>query len=162
MALLVMGLAVLGLYMVTIPDVGFTTKKIVMVIYHKEFGVLAFVLLLARLSWRVTQILPRLVETLPDWQKVAARFVHLFFYALLAALPLSGYLMSSAAGIPVSFFGLCMLPDLVHRDNDLFRRYVSFHKWLAYVLILLIFVHAAAAAMHHLVSKNDTLRKMLP
>jgi cytochrome b561 len=161
-AFLVIGLAALGLYMVTLPDVGFNTKKVTLVLWHKEFGVLAFVLLAARLSWRVTQILPRLVENLPDWQKVAARFVHLSFYALLIALPMTGYLMSSAAGIPVSFFGLLMLPDLIHRDEDLFARYVAIHQFLGYVLILFIFVHAGAALRHHFVSKDDTLRKMLP
>jgi cytochrome b561 len=162
MALLVIGLAALGLYMVALPDVGFNTTKITLVLYHKEFGVLAFVLLAMRLCWRVTQILPRLVESLPEWQKMIARFVQLCFYGLLAALPLSGYLMSSAAGIPVSFFGLGMLPDLVHRDEDLFHRYDSIHQWLAYLLIFLVLVHAAAALKHHFVSKDDSLRKMLP
>jgi cytochrome b561 len=162
MALLVIGLAALGLYMVTLPDVGFNTKKVTLVLYHKEFGVLALVLLATRLSWRVTHILPRLVENLPDWQKVAARFVHLAFYGLLFALPMSGCLMSSAAGIPVSFFGFFMLPDFVHRDDQLFQRYVAIHKWLGYVLIVLIVVHAGAALRHHFAFKDDTLRKMLP
>ena len=162
MALLVIGLAALGLYMVTLPDVGFNTNKVTLVLYHKEFGLLVPVLLATRLAWRVTQILPRLVEHLPDWQKIAARFVHLSFYALLFALPMTGYLMSSAAGIPVSFFGLFMLPDFVHRDYDLFQRYVAIHQWLGYVLILFIFVHAGAALRHHFVFKDDTLRRMLP
>jgi len=162
MALLVIGLAALGLYMVTLADVGFNTKKVTLVLYHKEFGLLALVLLATRLAWRVTQILPRLVDVLPDWQKIAARFVHLSFYALLFALPMTGYFMSSAAGIPVSFFGFFMLPDFVHRDDDLFHQYIAIHKWLAYVLILFIFIHAGAALRHHFLSKDDTLRKMLP
>jgi cytochrome b561 len=162
MALLIVGLAALGLYMVTLPDVGFNTQKVTLVLYHKEFGVLAFVLLATRLSWRVTQLLPRLVEQLPDWQKIAARFVHLSFYAMLFALPMTGYFMSSAAGIPVSFFGIFMLPDLVHRDADLFQLYVTVHKWLGYALILFTFVHAGAALRHHFVFKDDTLRKILP
>jgi Prokaryotic cytochrome b561 len=61
MALLVIGLAALGLYMVTLPDVGFNTKKVTLVLYHKEFGVLVLVLPATRLAWRVTHILPRLV-----------------------------------------------------------------------------------------------------
>jgi cytochrome b561 len=162
MALLVIGLAALGLYMVTLPDVGFNTKKVTLVLYHKEFGVLALVFLAPRLLWRVTHILPRLVEDLPEWQKIAARFVHLSFYALLFALPMTGWLMSSAAGIPVSFFGWFMLPDFVHRDDDLFLRYIAIHQWLGYLLILCIFVHAGAALRHHFVFKDDTLRKMLP
>ena len=162
MALLVMGLAALGLYMVTLPDVGFNKTKVTLVLYHKEFGMLALVLLATRLCWRVTQILPRLVENLPDWQKVLARFVHLAFYGLLFALPVSGCLMSSAAGIPVSFFGFFMLPDFVHRDDELFQQYAAIHKWLGYLLIFLILVHAGAALRHHFTFKDDTLRKMLP
>ena len=162
MAFLVIGLAALGLYMVTLPDIGFNTKKVTLVLYHKEFGLLVLVLLATRLAWRVTQILPRLVEHLPDWQNIAARFVHLSFYALLFALPMTGCLMSSAAGIPVSFFGLFMLPDFVNRDYDLFQRYIAIHKWLGYVLIFFIFVHAGAALRHHFVFKDDTLRRMLP
>jgi cytochrome b561 len=162
MAFLVMGLAALGLYMVTLPDAGFNTRKVALVLCHKEFGVLVLVLLAMRLAWRVTHILPRLVEQLPDWQKIVARFVHLCFYALLFALPMSGCLMSSAAGIPVSFFGLFMLPDFVPRDDELFQGYIAIHKWLAYVLILFILVHAGAALRHHFVFKDDTLRKMLP
>jgi cytochrome b561 len=106
MAFLIIGLAALGLYMVTLPDVGFNTKKIVLILFHKEVGLLVLVLLAARLAWRVTHILPQLVAHLPDWQQIAARFVHLCFYALMFALPMTGWLMSSAAGIPVSFFGL--------------------------------------------------------
>src|SRR5450755_2541653 len=120
MALLVIGLAALGLYMVTLADVGFSTEKVTLVLVHKEFGVLALLLIAMRLAWRVTQTLPRLVDNLPDWQKLTARFVHLSFYGLLFAMPITGCLMSSAAGIPVSFFGLVMLPDFVHRDENLF------------------------------------------
>jgi Prokaryotic cytochrome b561 len=76
MAILVIGLAGLGLYMVTLPDVGFNAKKVTLVLCHKECGVLVFVLVIARLAWRVTHMLPRLVEHLPDGQKIAARFVH--------------------------------------------------------------------------------------
>ena len=54
MALMVIGLAGLGLYMVTLPDVGFNTTKIMLILYHKEFGLLALVLLAARFAWRVT------------------------------------------------------------------------------------------------------------
>jgi len=162
MALIVIGLAALGLYMVTLPDVGFNTKKIMLILYHKEFGMLVLALLAVRLAWRVTHILPQLVARLPDWQKIAARVVHLSFYALMFALPMTGWLMSSVAGIPVSLFGLFTLPDLLPRDDYLFQRFIDVHKWLGYALILLIFVHVGAALMHHFVFKDDTLRRMLP
>ncbi len=162
MAILIIGLAALGLYMVTLPDVGFDTKKIVLILYHKEIGLSVLVLLPVRLAWRLTQILPQLVAHLPAWQQIAARFVHLCFYALMFALPVTGWLMSSAAGIPVSFFGLFTLPDFLAQDDYLFQRLIDVHKWLGYVLILFICVHVGAALLHHFVLKDDTLRRMLP
>jgi cytochrome b561 len=162
MALMVIGLAGLGLYMVTLPDVGFDTTKIILILYHKQFGILVLVLVAARLAWRVTNLLPQLVAHLPDWQKLAARFVHLSFYALMFALPITGWLMSSAASIPVSFFGLFTLPDFVPRDEYLFRQLIDIHKWLGYMLIVFIFVHAGAALRHHFLLKDDTLLRMLP
>lgn len=162
MAALLIGLASLGLYMVALPDVGFDTRKITLILYHKELGMLALALFVVRLAWRVTNILPHLVGHLPDWQKVAARFVHLCFYALMFALPMTGWLMSSAAGFPVSFLNTFTLPDLIGRNDHLFMQLIEIHKWLSYVLLVLIVVHAAAALRHHFVYRDDTLRKMLP
>ena len=87
MAVLLIVLTAVGLYMVRLPDVGFDTTKIMLILYHKDLGMLALALAAVRLAWRVTNTLPRLVEHLPDWQKVVARFVHLSFYALMLALP---------------------------------------------------------------------------
>jgi len=162
MAVLLIALVAVGLYMVRLPDVGFDTTKIMLILYHKDLGMLALALAAVRLAWRVTNTLPRLVEHLPDWQKVVARFVHLSFYAMMLALPITGWLMSSAAGFPVSFLGLFDLPDLVRRDDYLFQVFVAVHKWLGYALIPLIVVHAGAALRHHFICKDDTLRKMLP
>jgi len=162
MAALLIALVALGLTIVSLPDVGFDTRKITLILYHKELGIFALLLVALRLAWRVGNALPSLVATLPDWQKVTARFVHLSFYGLLFALPLSGWLMSSAAGIPVSFFGCFNLPDFVAHDERLFRGLIVVHRWLAYALIACIAVHVGAALRHHIVLKDDTLRKMLP
>src|ERR1700761_8834890 len=106
LAVLVIALTGLALYMVRLPDAGFDAKKIMLIVYHKELGLLALALVALRLLWRFGNVLPRLVEALPDRQKVAARFVHLCLYALMLVLPVTGWLMSSAAAIPVSFLGL--------------------------------------------------------
>jgi cytochrome b561 len=77
-------------------------------------------------------------------------------------LPITGWLMSSAGGFPVSFFGLFYLPDFIPYDDYLFQRLIAIHKWLGYALILLIVIHTGAALRHHFVFRDDTLRKMLP
>ena len=160
-AALIVGMLALGLYMVSLPDAGYDRRKIVLIVYHKEFGVLALLLVLARLAWRLRGPMPRL-EPAADWQKIAARFAHLWLYALMFALPLSGWLMSSAAALPVSFFGLGSLPDLVARDDYLFRALRKAHAWLAYGLIAVLVAHVGAALWHQLVRHDATLRKMLP
>lgn len=160
-AVLVVGLLALGLYMARLPDAGFDKKKIVLILYHKEYGILVLLLVAARIAWRSRGPLPWL-EKAPAWQKLAARFVHLWLYALLIALPLTGWLMSSAASLPVSFFGLGYLPDLLPHDDYLFHAFIAIHKWLAYTLIALLAVHAGAALWHHYVKRDATLKKMLP
>ena len=158
-AALLAGLVALGLYMVSLPDAGYDKRKIVLILYHKEFGVLVLLLALARFAWRLRGPMPRL-EPAPAWQKIAARFVHLWLYALMIVLPLTGWIMSSATSLPVSFFGLGFLPDLVPHDEYLFRAFRILHKWLAYGLIAVVAVHAGAALWHHFVARDATLRKM--
>ena len=162
MAVLLVALIALGVYMVRLPEVGFDVRKIVLILYHKQLGMLALALALLRLAWRVGATLPSLVETLPEWQKFLARFVHLWFYALMLALPVTGWLLSSAAGFPMSFLGLFDLPDFVHTDEYLFRSLVLIHRWLGYALAVLAVAHMGAALEHHFVTRDQTLRKMLP
>jgi len=162
MALLLITLVAMGLYMVGLPDVGFDTRKIRLILYHKELGLLALILATPRFLWRLVNALPHLAAGLPDWQKVLARFVHLCFYGLMFALPVTGWLMSSAAAVPVSFLGLFTLPDLVPRDDDLFRTLIEVHKWLGYGLLGCMLVHIGAALRHHFFLKDDTLTRMLP
>jgi cytochrome b561 len=162
MAALLITLIALGFYMVSLPDAGFDTHKITLILIHKEVGVLVLALATIRLAWRISNALPALVENLPDWQKVVARFVHLSFYGLMLALPVTGWLMSSAAGIPVSVFGMFTLPDLISHDEYVFHIYIDMHRWLGYALVALIFVHAGAALRHHFILNDETLKKMLP
>ncbi len=162
MALLLIALVVLGLYMVWLPDVGFDQEKIRLIIYHKELGIVALGLAMLRFAWRFGSELPSLVRGMPEWQRVAARFVHLCFYALMFALPMTGWLMSSAAGFPVPFFGLFYLPDLIGYNEHHFEVLRRAHHWLGYALVPFICVHVGAALRHHFTSRDDTLRKMLP
>jgi cytochrome b561 len=161
MAALLLVLIVLGFYMVALPDVGFDRKKVDLILLHKQLGIFALLLVAARVLWRMSNILPRLVPHLPEWQKVLARFVHLSFYALMFALPISGWLMSSASGITVSFFGLFPLPDFISYDELRFKQLIEIHKYLGFALIAFMLAHIGAALRHHFMLRDDTLRRML-
>lgn len=160
-ALLIIGLIGLGIYMVRLPDVGFNTKKVTLVLWHKELGIWVLLLVVLRLFWRWLNVVPELPPTVPRWQKLAARSVQLAFYGFMFAMPITGWLMSSAAGIPVFFLGW-KLPYIISYDDYLFHVYLNVHKWVGYSLAVVICLHIAGALQHHFIYKDDTLRKMLP
>jgi cytochrome b561 len=113
-------------------------------------------------AWRLTNALPRFVDGLPQWQQVSALFVHLWLYTLMFAVPLTGWLMSSAGGYPTPILADLAAPDLIAHNEHLFHTLIDVHRWLAYAFTGFILLHAAAALRHHLVLKDHTLRKMLP
>lgn len=103
-ALLIIGLLILGLYMVELP---ISLEKLKLYGWHKEYGLLALALVIIRLGWRLINITPAL--SLPLWEKIAARTVHWAFYGFMLAMPLTGWLITSSAGLPASFlvYSLC-------------------------------------------------------
>jgi len=163
MAVLLIVLLATGWYMVQLPDAGFDREKIGFILAHKSIGLVAMYLAVARIAWRNATLLPRLPDSVSGGQKTAAMFVHLCLYALMFALPVTGWLMSSAGGFPVyGWFDQFQLPDLLHGNPYLFRVFIDLHRWLAYALLALLAVHSGAALAHHFVGRDDTLKKMLP
>jgi cytochrome b561 len=99
---------------------------------------------------------------MPRWQRVAAAANHVLLYALLLMIPVSGWLMSSASGVPVVYLGLIPLPDLVGKDKALADQLKLAHEALNWTLIALIVLHVAAALKHHFVERDEVLPSMLP
>lgn len=156
MALLLIGLLILGLYMVTVP---ISLEKLKLYGWHKEYGLLALMLVIIRLSWRLANIMPTLA--LPWWEKIAARTVHWAFYGFMFALPITGWLITSAAGLPASFFGLFVLPNLMSPDAHWMKIFQATHEWLGYGLLVTFVLHTSAALKHHFINKDNILRRML-
>jgi cytochrome b561 len=156
MAVLLIGLLVLGLYMVDLP---INIEKLKLYGWHKEYGILALFLVCFRLVWRWINITPRL--SLPMLEKIAARLVHWSFYGFMFAMPITGWLITSAAGLPVSFFGWFVLPDLISPDPQLMNLFQVIHQWLGYGLIITIVLHFSAALKHHFINKDDILRRII-
>jgi cytochrome b561 len=99
---------------------------------------------------------------MPRWQLFAARLNHAAFYLLLLAMPLSGWLMSSASNFPVSWFGLVQLPDFVAADPELKDLLEDLHETLAKALVALALLHVAAALKHQFIDRDGLLLRMLP
>ena len=129
---------------------------------HKSVGVLILALTMARLGWRLSGTRPVALGPSRAWERVLAHSVHVGFYLVLIAMPLSGWLLSSAANFSVSVFGMFTLPDLVAPDKALQETLAAVHGWLAWGLAGLLVLHVAGALKHHFVLKNATLRRMIP
>ena len=93
-------------------------------------------------------------------RRLAAWFVDLGV-ALLIGLPLAGWVILSAAGKPIPFFGL-ELPALVAPDTDLAKFVKGWHEWFGALGYWLIGLHALAGLYHHYVVRDNTLLRMLP
>jgi len=137
-------------------------KKVVTLGWHKSVGITILVLALLRLLWRFANPVPNLPDTLKPLERKLAHFTHFMLYALLFAQPISGWMMSSARGFPVSWFGFFQLPDLVPKSKPLYDALVTTHATLAVVLGVVVTLHVAGALKHHFYLKDDVLRRMLP
>ena len=159
MALMIFGLLALGFYM---SDLPLSPDKLQLYSWHKWAGVSVFVLVWLRLVWRITHRPPALPGSMSPLMQLGAHAGHLMLYGLMIAIPLSGWLMSSAKGFQTVWFGVLPIPDLIGKDKALGQSLAQLHEALNISLLLLIIGHALAAAFHHFVHKDDTLRRMLP
>jgi cytochrome b561 len=121
-----------------------------------------FILAVARAAWRLTHPPPPMPEATPRWERRAAAFSHAALYVLLIAIPLSGWLMSSALGVQTVYFGVLPLPDLLAKDKALGEALKVVHVVLNAVLGVLVTAHVAAALKHHFLDRDDVLHRMLP
>jgi cytochrome b561 len=156
-ALLIFAVFPLGLYM---HDLKLSPLKLQLYSYHKWAGVIIFLLVIVRLVWRITHRPPAL--SLPRLQQIASSAVHHLLYVLMLAIPISGWLMSSAKGYQTVLFGILPLPDLLTKDKALGHTLENVHASLNYLLLLLVVTHIAAALKHHFIDRDDVLIRMLP
>ncbi len=143
-------------------DMARGPDKIAVYALHKSVGITLLALAVARLLWRLYAGRPAPVPGTPSWQERAASAMHAALYLLLFAVPISGWVMNSAAGFPLQWFGLFNLPSIAPHDRDLHELAESMHEWLFWALVALAAAHAAAALYHHLFQRDATLARMLP
>jgi cytochrome b561 len=137
-------------------------EKLAFLARHKSVGITILGLAVIRLLWRWMNPTPALPDTLKPYERVLARVTHAGLYTLLFAMPITGWIMSSARNFPVSWFGLVQLPDFVAPNRALYDAMHETHETLALLLVLTALLHIAAALKHHFVLKDDVLRRMLP
>jgi len=143
-------------------DLPIGPRKIARYAQHKSVGITILGLAVLRLLWRWANPTPALPTTLKPYERALAHITHFGLYLLLFAMPLTGWMMTSARGFPVSWFGFFQLPDFVAKNDGLYNAMKDTHDSLALALYAIVFLHVAGALKHHFLLKDDVLRRMLP
>ena len=148
-----------GLYMVDLPV---SPQKLKIYSWHKWAGVTIFMFVVLRLGWRLLHRPPELPATMPAWQRNIAGATHILLYLLMFAVPISGWLMSSAKGFQTVWFGVLPLPDLLDKDKELGDLLLQLHVLLNFSMAALVCVHVGAALKHHFFDRDEVLARMIP
>lgn len=143
-------------------SLGYSKLKVDLFWVHKSLGMLVLAAMTLRLLWRLTNPAPALPGGLRAWERGAAHVTHYGLYVLLLAMPLSGWVINSAANFPLSVFGWFEVPAIVGPDDDLKSLASDVHGVLAWTIVGVLVLHVAAALKHHFVLRDDVLRRMLP
>lgn len=136
--------------------------KLALFARHKSFGMTVLILAVLRLLWRLRHPAPPLPAGMTRIEIIGARTTHIAFYVLLFAMPLTGWMMSSAKNYAVSWFGLFTWPNLIGKNEAAFAVLRTVHDTLSYVLFAVAVLHILAALKHHFWNRDDVLVRMLP
>ena len=156
---LVISMIVIGLMMEGMAN---SPDKLKLYGLHKSGGITVLAIVSFWFLWRLSSMKPAYPDTLSKLQQLAATAVKYTLMTLLFIMPLTGWGMSSAAGFPVSVYGLFTMPDLLAYDKSLSGDLKELHELFAYILIGIISMHVLAALLHHFYFKDNVLRRMLP
>jgi cytochrome b561 len=132
-----------------------------MVATHMSFGILLTAAVAARIVWR---LIPghQLPSAAAGLQEMAAKAVHWLLYVLLAAEAVLGFVLRWSGGEAMSFFGLPIPSPMAKVSRPTHELIGDLHHWNGWLIIALAVGHAGAALYHHLIVKDQVLRRMWP
>jgi cytochrome b561 len=136
--------------------------KVDLFVWHKSIGILILTLVVLRVIWRLTGRVPELPPDMSPLERRLAAASHALLYVVILAMPLSGWVINSAANFPLKLFWLVPLPDITAPSKDLQELAENVHLTLFWTLAALLTLHVAAAFRHHFVKHDDVLLRMLP
>lgn len=126
---------------------------------HRSIGILLFGFIVLRMVWRFLQPTP--VAEGKRWEIITAHAGHMLLYVLMLLVFISGYLMSTAKGSPISVFGWFDVPATLHGLPDQASLAGDIHWYSALALMVLAAGHMLAALKHHYRDGHTTLKRML-
>jgi cytochrome b561 len=145
------------------PDVHRNMPTVGLVGWHLSIGTAIILLVVIRLVWHWIKPSPPPLQTVSPLLQKLGRATHSLLYILLVAFPLMGWVNASAHNLPLTLFGLIPLPSLApDSKTSLLHAFGELHSPFTWVLLAVVVLHVMGALYHHLIVKDETLRRMLP
>ena len=126
--------------------------------FHTSVGAVILILVIARLIWAGSQKTQR-PEAHGEFGHIA-RIAHRLMYFCMIVMPPLGALYIYGKGYPVKLFGQEIIAKPAG-ETQWAIMLGEFHSIFAWLLVLLVIGHIAAAIYHHFIRKDDTLKRML-
>lgn len=158
-AIAVFGLFGLGYWMVGLSyyDDWYRTAPDI----HRSIGILLMMVMVLRVAWRLVNPVPRQLPSHSRFEVSAAHGAHLLLYVLIFVAMISGYLISTADGSSISVFDWFEVPSVTGRVKGMEDTAGLVHYWVTWAVVVLAGLHGLAAIKHHVIDRDDTLRRML-
>ncbi|HEU4671048.1 MAG TPA: cytochrome b [Dyella sp.] len=129
---------------------------------HYLAGLVVLGLLLVRMVGMALGPRPPILPAPSPLSMLAARITHLALYLFLLAQPVLGILAVNYAGEKVTLpWPGASLPALVQADPRAREFVEELHESLGEIFYWVIGLHVAAALWHHVMRRDNTLRRML-
>lgn len=138
-----------------------TAWRVGLIMTHLAFGVILAIVVVIRIVWRLARR-SRPAPAASGLQHYAASAVHMLLYALLVAQVTLGFLFSWSSGKPLPVFNFFSIPVPVAIDPSFRHGLAELHGDVAWAIMVVVGVHAAAALMHHYVLRDRVLLRMMP
>jgi cytochrome b561 len=140
-------------------EIKLSPLKLDLFVWHKSIGMLILLLAIERLLWRMTGTIPKTSDA-SSLQRRLAQLAHATLYGLMIALPISGWIITSAANIPTKLFWLIELPAITGPDQALKSLAAEVHEVCVFLLIAILVAHIGAALRHHFILRDSILKRM--
>lgn len=127
---------------------------------HRSIGVLLFLTMVLRLSWRWRVGVPESLNSHSKFERVVGHLVHVLLYLMLFGVMVSGYLISTADGRAVQVFGWFEVPALLSGLEGQEDFAGEVHLFMAYATMAFVALHLLGALKHHFIDRDRTLLRM--
>lgn len=130
--------------------------------WHISLGMTLLALMIVFMLWSTRNIKPSYPADMPLAQLTFAKAVRYLLYISVTTMCLCGWIFTTAKGHPPILWGWFSLPaPFVPLSKNLGHMIKQCHTYLAWTIFSLVILHVIGALYHHVVRKDDVLKRML-